>query len=867
MRKFFDRKDAYETIESAIRKINNRKPTAVWIEGQSGVGKTYLLEYIYDKEKEINFFTFNANEVFYKCESGSLGSSFEYIAAVIFQIQKQDPRFFERYIQDYFDSIQHISFFDACCLILPQIKGLSAISNLINTKYKNIAAMQGKISDRLVTLQLIDLFSNLILEFLRKVYKLDEITFCIDDAQWLDRSSMRVIEVLIKKSRLETNSPIISIFLDIREKSILSDEENQNYRELFRIISNLYPDLKTIYLKNFNYATTCEMIQETNRVYLIQQLPSIYKVTDGNPLELAQTLYFPDEKIQEILQKKFNFTANTEDTFTVERIAELYYQKPIYTVLLSILSILRRNVSIQLLFRCMSDLYPILFHDVCSYPNFLEALDYLTEKQYIVHTALSNKISLKHDSTYQVVLDYLSQNGDYVTYSREIATTLLNTDCDSFLKIEAQRLLALKLLCEVDPQECLKWFYTIYQQNGEQMEAEFFLTEAIAFCSAYLELGEKDLCFAVQVILPKLISSANLDVAQRVCHVMYMDFDHCLSTNNQITYLINYVKAQIDLSDVNNGPESAVPLFNKLYKLPTNSKDLKLQILLLGMSAYEHLLSHDRIKKLYMEAETLVQQGKENITSATMAVFHRNKGLCFPHSELKSDYFRSLYYSIGIPDIAHRQLMFGTSMNNLGLSYFYSGDIEKAMRAFAFSKRHLSSVGYNTARIDNNIGTCHYMLRNWQSAYEHFSMAAAGQSDGIFMRLCIQTNLALALYSIEKNDDAKSILDDIINEYKRGKPQSQDTLVYCAAFINRGYISFQERDYFKAAECYQMSLMHNYRYQNKEQLLKRKSMRDISLQCGMGLSKGEHVNMDLADNSLDFYKKPYSLVPFAFYVV
>lgn len=867
MRNFFDRKDACENIESAIRQINNRKPTAVWIEGQSGVGKTYLLEHICDKKKEINFFTFIANEVFYKCERGSLGSSFEYIAAVIFEIQRRDPRFFERYIQGYFDSIQHISFFDACCLILPQIKGLNVISNLINTKYKNIVAMQGEISDRLVTPQLIDLFSDLILESLRSVYKLDEITFCIDDAQWLDQSSMRVIEVLIQKSRQKPNSPIISLFLDIREKSVLPHEENQNYLYLFRTISNLYPDLRTIYLKNFDYATTCEMIQKTNRFYLINQLSSIYEVTNGNPLELAQTLYFSDEKIQEILQKKFNFTANTEDTFTVERIAELYYQKPIYTVLLSILSILRHNISTQLLFRCMSDLYPILLHDVCSYSDFLEAMDYLTEKQYITHTALSNKISLKHNSTCQVVLDYLSQNGDYVTYSRQIATTLLSAECDSFLKIEAQRLLALKLLCEVDPKECLKCFYTIYKQSGGQMEAEFFATEATAFCSAYLELGQEDLCFAVQVTLPKLIASANLAIAQLVCHVMYMDSDRCLSTNNQITYLINYVKAQIDLSDVNNGPESAVPLFEKLYKLPTDSKDLKLQILLLGMSAYEHLLSHDRIKELYMEADDLVQNGTENIASATMAVFHRNKGLCFPHSDLKSDYFRSLFYSIDITDIAHRQLMFGTSMNNLGLSYFYSGDIEKAMRAFAFSKKHLSRIGYNTARIDNNIGTCHYMLHNWQSAYEHFSMAAAGQSDGIFIRLCIQTNLALALYSIGKNDNAKSILDGIIDEYNRGNPQSQDTLVYCAALINRGYIAFQESDYFKAAECYQRSLMHNYRYQNEEQLLKRESMRDISFQRGAGLSKEAHANMDLADNLLNFYKKPYSLVPFAFYVV
>lgn len=869
MQKFFDRKEACEEIQSAIQQINNGTPTAVWIEGRSGVGKTRLLEYIYGQETELNFFTFVADEVFYKCERGSVGSSFEYTAAIIFELQYRDPGFFERYIQNYFDCIQHISFLDACCLVLPQIRGIKVLTNLIDTKYKNITAMQGKISDRLVTCQLIDLFSDLILEFLIKVYKTDKITFCIDDAQWLDRASMRVLEVLVKKSRLETKGPAISIFLDIREKSGLTDEETQNYLTIFRTLSHLYPDFKTVYLTNFDLPTTREVIQETNRYYLIKQIPLLYKVTEGNPLELEQTLRFSDERIQEILQKDFerNTPIKREDTFTVERVAELYYQKPINTVLLSVLSVLRRHISTQLLFRCLVALYPILLHDVCAYPEFLAALDYLEEKECIVRTSLGNKIALKHDSIHQTVLDYLSQNGDYIIYGKEIANTLLNAECDSFLKEEAQRLLALKLLCEVDPQECLKCFQTLYKQKGERVEAEFFLTGAEAFCSTYLNQEQENICFAVQVILPRLVSSANITAAQRLCHAIYMDFDHCLSPKDQITYLINYIKAQIDLSVVNNGPESAVILFEKLYQLPSGNNNLRLQILLLGMSAYEHLLAHDKIKELYIEAEAIVHQETEDISADTKALFYRNKGLCFPHSELKAEYFQSLHYAIGIPNIAHRHLAFGTSMNNLGLSYFYSGDIKNARRAFSFSKKHLTLVGYNTARVSNNIGTCCYMLHEWQDAYHHFSIAAAAQTEGVFMSLCIQTNLALALYSIGKKDEAKTILDTLIDEYKRRESRSQDTLVYCAAMINRGYMAFQEADYFRAAECYQMSLMHNYRYQNEEQRQKRKSMRDISVQRGTGSDESDKANMDLEDIALDFYKKPYSLVPFAFYVI
>lgn len=869
MQKFFDRKEACDIMQATIQQINSGGSNAIWIEGRSGVGKTRLLEYIFDQEPELNFFTFIADEVFYKCERGSAGSSFEYIAAIIFELQYRDPGFFERYIQSYFDSIQHISFLDACCLVLPQIKGLKVFSNLIDNKYKNITAMQGKISDRLVTSQLIDLFSDLILDFLLKVYKTDTIIFCIDDAQWLDQASIRVLEVLIKKSRQEPKSPSISVFLDIREKSGLSEDETRSYLNIFRTLSRLYPNLKTIYLNNFDLPTIQEVIRETNRYYLIKQIPLLYQVTEGNPMELEQTLRFSDERVQDILQKELrsNVPFPREDTFTLERISELYYQKPIYAVILSILAVLRRRISVQLLFRCMTDLYPILLNDVCPYPDFLSALSYLEEKECITRTASRNQIALAHDSIYQTVLDYLSQNSDYVVYGKGIADTLLHAECDTFLKEETQHLLALNLLYEVDSPQCLCYLRKLYSQSGERLEAGFFLTGAEAFCSTYLDHGQEFIHFAIHVILPRLVESANLSAAQQLCHTIYLDFDRCLSPADQIMYLINYIKAQVDLSMVGDSPESAVNLFEKLYQCPCENQNLKLQILLLGMSAYEHLLAHDKIRALYFEAEKLVQQEPKAISPAAMALFYRNKGLCFPHSELKSDYFRSLRYAVGIPNLAHRHLAFGTSMNNLGLSYFYRGEIKSAIRAFSFAKEDLARVGYNTARISNNIGTCYYMLHDWQAAYQHFSLAASAQTDGVFMSTCIQTNLALALYALGKKEAAKTILDSLISEYLQGNLRSHDTLVYCAAMINRGYIAFQDKDYFKAADCYQKSLIHTYRYQNNEQIQKRESMRDLAIQLGVNSDQRNESTMDLEDTSLDFYKKPYSLVPFAFYVI
>ena len=157
------------------------------------------------------------------------------------------------------------------------------------------------------------------------------------------------------------------------------------------------------------------------------------------------------------------------------------------------------------------------------------------------------------------------------------------------------------------------------------------------------------------------------------------------------------------------------------------------------------------------------------------------------------------------------------------------------------------------------------MLHDWPTAYHYFSIAASAQTDGVFMSTCIQTNLALSLYALGKKDSAKELLDNLINMYLEGKVHFHDTLIYCAALINRGYMAFQDKDYFKAADYYQKSLIHTYRYQDNEQRQKRESMRDLAIYLGLG----QHPinNMDIEDISLDFYNKPYSLIPFAFYVI
>lgn len=869
MNKFFDRDEAYKNIQPIIDNILLNKPSVIWIEGILGVGKTRFLEYIYEQHQNLNFFSFKADDnIYYKCEKGSELSSFEYVVALIFEMQKESPRKFEVFIQNYFDDLEHISLFDACCLIMPQIKYLKAVSTLIETKYKNIKTVQGKISDRLVTYQLIDLFSDLILMFLQKVYKIQNIIFCIDDAQWLDTASLKVLECLIKKNSKSEHPIAISIFLTIDDRASLTISEEQNYNNIYITISALYRELKIIYLENFDFDTTSDIIADTSRIFLIEHTSRIYQLTDGNPLELEHTLHCSDNRLRKILSSKTHKkTDNEGECFSTEYISEVYFEKTIYSVILNILSILNRKVPESFLFKCVMSVYEHIFNNICSYFEFKNSINHLITYKYVKEDN-ENNVFLLHDSTSKLILTLISQNGDYVVYSGIISNFLLSVE-EFEHKLNSKEFLALKLLSESNPLQCFVRFKEMFFAKSEQLEIEFAILGSAAYCSdLYVQTKENTNFMAVKIV-PLLVSNAKLQSAQRLCHAIYKVFLQHLEKNEQINFLINYIKIQVDLSNLDIDTESAIGLFEILrnnYSIKNNT--LKLSIYLLGMSVYEHVLLHKEINALYCCAKALVQEHSDVIDHDILAIYYRNMGLCYPHSELKSKYFEAIIHSLQITNKYHRHLIFGTSMNNLGLSYFYNGEIEKAIKAFNYSRKHLNIVGYNIARITNNIASCYFMLGNYKKAYNLFSEALAEQYDGVFMNSCMKTNLALSLYSLGKDDDAVDLLDEFIQEYNTEKQRTKDTLLYSSAMINRAYIHLKKSEYFKGAELYQESLMHTYRFQNDLQTAKRTAMRNICMHMAISSERDTiNTDMDLLNVHPNYYKKPYSLVLFAFYVI
>lgn len=161
-----------------------------------------------------------------------------------------------------------------------------------------------------------------------------------------------------------------------------------------------------------------------------------YSRTAGNPLEIVLTLQFSDDRVKEIIKTKqqSNVHLHANELISVERIKDIYNKGKSYSVILNVLSILRQQFPITTVFKCVSNIYLLIWDDIYCYSDFSDSIMFLENEKYIEQDMFDSEITLSYDSMWKNVLDYLSQNGEYVIYAKSIANTLLNIDNISPLK-------------------------------------------------------------------------------------------------------------------------------------------------------------------------------------------------------------------------------------------------------------------------------------------------------------------------------------------------------------------------------------------------------------------------------------------------
>lgn len=862
----FDRKIEREQIKNILENREISSPFFIWIEGISGAGKTQFLKFIIEKT---NLFVFELSdgETLYKCDKINMRNEFSYISNIVFTILKNYPSKFQHFLQDYFDDQNRVTFLDAGCLILPQLKIFAPIKKLFETKYDVISQSQNNVTDKLINSQLIDFFSDVIIYYFEKINpEVNHFLFCIDDMQWIDNSSLKTLNSVFNKIQKKNYNFMLSVAITIRNPMSLTSEEQDIYNSIFKVVENCFNKVHTVVINNFNYQITRDLIVSKKRWFLEENIQKIYQLTNGNPMELIQTLRFSDEEIKRLLNASDNQQPFRESSyFTQEMIVSLYKENNHLMLIINILSILDCSISVNNVAKIAEIISDEVYFQKFFITDYNIALKYLLKKEIIKETI--DGISISHDSMKNLVVEYLQSTGEYTQYVKIISDYLLNENTIKFSKMKSNIFFALNLLKDVDAYNAFKHFIHIIYDRTIPVTSEIYEIGAECFCMS-ISRFDIDIInnIVIDNILPSLLNAGKLRLAKKVSEYVF-DLRNQFSKEKYIKYLYYYIKVLIEMSILISFDDrvTATVLFEEVNGINIENNDKKIQILLLGMSLYEHLLDFDTINSLYNSAN-LILESANDISFFTLSNYYRNKGLILSHRLLTNDYKIAYKLSGKMVSGLDRQIMKGTTLNNLGLSYFYNGCLNKAIICFSASLKILKTIGCETARILNNISICNFMLGDIEQSYLNISEALNEELEGNFISTAMQTNYALILYKLGYTEKATKILEEIIEIYYSGINKCSDEVVYSAALLNRAYIHIQEKEYFAAIEKVKESKKQIYRYEHELQQKKRDQLIKYCLSCENVIVENR-IELDLSNKSKNIFDKPYSLMPFAFYVI
>ena len=160
----------------------------------------------------------------------------------------------------------------------------------------------------------------------------------------------------------------------------------------------------------------------------------------------------------------------------------------------------------------------------------------------------------------------------------------------------------------------------------------------------------------------------------------------------------------------------------------------------------------------------------------------------------------------------------GTTLLNAGTAYRASGDNVRAMELFfqalAIFDKHLPSDDHRLAGLFNNIGAIYEDTGRYDEALDVLQRAVGILENHQGMEsdaAVVQSNLALILLRLRRDDEARAALEKALNLFRRaGGSEAGGRLPphYAAALAGMGEAHMRMREYAEAAEAYESALEH-----------------------------------------------------------
>lgn len=855
--KFYNRDEERKKIQKAFEVFEKKQAIAIWIEGHKGIGKTYLLNHMaHNYEKYL--FKYANNSILYKCTKAKKEHDFDYILTILVVLQNKDAKKFNRIIVEYFNSISSLTIKQGLIGILPKIPGCEITEKLFEKFEQNISNPQSAIQNIMFNQHLVKCFSDL----LQLLLKDTPYIFCIDDIIWIDNQSM---EVLI--SLINSRNDLMSFFITTRHFDDLEDDwERQQYNTIH---DDLFEFLYTnnffeIQMEDFKKNIVLEILTDFKKQYLLDNFELFYDMTGGNPLEIRNSLKYSDKNIVKKIdsykkERPLSGSYDTRNFLSVEFVSDCMDTNLYNQTILAVLAILDIEITYTLLFnmckKIFADIHNITFENY-QFDNFLNRLIDIQEIEQ------NEGYRIKNDSDTEIIINNLINIGNYFDYIEDIAGILFEEGKENSFYYS----ILLKICCITSTTLGFDYFKQLCARNIN-LTASIVQYASRNFQQSFDNITSENInTYIIPCVLKKLLNYGKLEEAYSLCNILYKTRNIINPEALYIFYLI-FVKILVDLGKFCNDEEySANNIYDELCSLCIRDASKRLEVELVGMTVYEHQNRLDKISTCFFNALQIVENEYENLDSCILSKFYRNHGLIDFHANLNKKYLQAIEFTKKIENRTEKEIMYGTTMNNLGLSYFYLENIEEAIKCFEISRETLYNAGYEIVRPLNNLACCYFMLDNVPTAHDYINKALEFPFSGIFEQSCVKLNQALVLIKSKDFASAVNILDSFISEYE--KNAVQDSWIYSNAFLLRGYADYLLGNYIDASKNYKKSAYHTSRFENEREQLRRQTMLKYCLTFEKVIEPFD-INriLDLKNETYSFFKKPYILSLLAYYVI
>lgn len=869
----FDREHQKSQLRAFRRNLEREGTCVCWLEGASGVGKTTLLKYATELCHD-HLLAYAGGELLAKCQEAHMRDEFHFIANILASLQQRHTRDFNTITSRHFSRLEHAPLLESFVTIVPAIRGFGWVERLVSKRARAIERARAHTHEHLLTLQLTQLFTKIIVELIARdrSKQSSSLLIAIDDVCWIDQQSLQIL----KRMTLSLRESAIPVHFLVASRSFHSVGDPDHYALVEDTFKALATTFTAVPIHSLDRDLTRQFVS-SSREDLSAVADSIYDITQGNLQELCQVLKMAPDDIATLPADGRSPGPEAADSTDLQkfygslhRIRETLAEKPLNLFVLVTLVALGNELSANELRFLVRSLGEAEDRGKYTDADINRAIEALSAPDAQILSVSPSSVRLAHDSTSALLTSVLESAGAMSKLTRHIVHVLSEDGLSRQAFGWPRALLrALELCVSADARGGLQIFTTHYESARRHLHYRTRLSELGAKLAVVAQLER--LAPSMQMLLQcfdDLVSGGSYPQAVVLAQAIHP----AVASRGQEGSFEFHLRLAIALRETDSFEGTSLTarsVIEDALELEGLTDSQRIRANTVYCSILEHHRAFDQMRDVYAETTALLERSPESHDRLVERVRHvRNLGLVQDHEDSVAQYEEAEVLSRQLdPESTEEQIIRASLINSLGLGHLRSGSPQTALEAFTTCVELMNQAYYPVETPLHNSAVCHAMMGDWPRALDYANSARSQVSDSPYRELSIDINLSVIYWKIGREEEAMLLARQVAGLEPSGR-RSFNQELRLRSFMNIGFFLLQQGAFREAAGAYGKSMEAEIRLAADRERRRRQEMKTYCL-ARAGDVGGEALEtlsaVDLFETSQIPIRRPYDLQNLALY--